>query len=68
MTNQMRPGIEHTRVPSTAAMRARDVSRDADAEALGLRRDVNPAGDAADGEEPGRPKGDEPQLPDRTDS
>ena len=37
MTNQMRPGIDHTRVPSNAAMRARDVSRDPDAEARGLR-------------------------------
>lgn len=65
MTNQIRPGIDHTRVPSTAAMRARDVSRDPDAEALGLRRDAAPAVEPP-AKQPGRT--DEPQPPDREDS
>ncbi len=66
MTNQIRPGIDHTRVPSAAAMRARDVSRDPEAEALGLRGEVlppEPHEERATG-----PETDGPQPLDRSDS
>lgn len=68
MTHQMRPGIDHTRVPSAAAMRARDVSRDPEAEALGLRRDMLPPEPSAGELSPGSLT-DQPQPPaDRPDS
>jgi hypothetical protein len=51
MTNQMRPGVDHTRVPSNAAMRARDVSRDPEAEARGLRAGRTPAPEPPSGED-----------------
>jgi hypothetical protein len=69
MTNQMKPAIEHTRVASAAAMRARDVSRDREAEARGLRRADNDV-PSLDGEGPGDPSSlDRPQpVADRPDS
>jgi hypothetical protein len=57
MSDQARPGTEHTRVSSTAAMRARDVSRDAEAIEHGLRADA----DAAAGERGSEAV--EPQVP-----
>ena len=71
MTNQMRPGTDHTRVPSAAAMRARDASRDPEAEALGLRGDLLPPEASAEdlAVEPATDEQDEPQPPaDRSDS
>jgi hypothetical protein len=54
MTNQSRPGTEHTRVASSAAMRARNVSRDPEAEARGLRagrvHSTEPAAAGQDGQ------------------
>lgn len=71
MTNQIRPGIDRTRVPSTAAMRARDVSRNPEAEALALRGDgdLTPPTEQSSKGETGHPKGEDPQPPaDRPDS
>jgi hypothetical protein len=69
MTNQMRPGIEHTRVASGAAMRARNASRDPDAEARGLRADVPPPAEPSPEEHAEAPQVEVPQPPaDRPDS
>jgi hypothetical protein len=68
MTNPMKPGIEHTRVASASAMRARAVSRDREAEEEGLRGggDVPTEPPAYGRQDP--PADDQPQPADRRDS
>jgi hypothetical protein len=64
----MRPGIEHTRVVSSAAMRARNVSRDPEAEARELRAGRIPPTDLSPEQPAEEPEVGAPQPPDRPDS